>query len=738
MTPDQWDRIQALFQQAKDLSPNERAHLLDRECEGQPEIRAEVESLLSHHDVARGAPDEAPTVPRRHAADDTVGPDARVGQTIAQYRIRRVIMRGGMGTVYEAIQDKPHRKVALKLMRAGIVSKAALRRFEFESQIASRLRHPAIAQVYDAGTHDEGGGPVPYFVMEYVVGARAITEYAKARDLDVRARLELFVRVCRAVEHAHQKGIIHRDLKPDNILIDSAGDPKIIDFGVARSTDSDVFLSTDMSIAGQLIGTLQYMSPEQCGGDPEELDTRADVYALGMVLYELMCGSLPYHVSKVAVDEAMRVIRQQSPPRLSSFSRVLRGDLETIAQKALEKEKARRYRSASDLGDELQRFLDGEPITARPASVVYQLRMMAKRHRAVFGSAAAVVAGIVIALGGTIWGLNAAIEARELADDRFTQVRDLANVILWDVYDEIQRVEGSTAAREMIAAEMLEYLKGLEAGAGDDPDLLREVSDGYRRLGDVTGGMQESNLGRRQEALAHYRVAHGLRQRLADADPGNVEAQLDLATIRHKIGVILYELDRFDDALTEFLEAETIAESLSASGGNDDALSFLATAHQSVGDVYRKKGDAKSANDRYAQVLDIKRSRARSRPDDRKAQRDLAVLLTRLGYEATSQGNPDEGLAYYEEGRAIRKKLFEADRENATYRRDYLVMLPMFIGEAHRKAGDTDTALAVWREALGHAQQRCEVDPENARAKNDLQTLTDLIADAESSPGGGG
>jgi len=333
---------------------------------------------------------------------ETVAADAPVGipKHIGHFHVKRVIASGGMGTVYEAVQEQPRRTVALKVMKHGIASRSALRRFEYESQILARLHHPGVAQVYEAGTHDDGSGPVPYFAMEYVPNARPITQYATDKKLGTRERLELFGKVCEAVHHGHQKGVIHRDLKPSNILVDSHGNVKVIDFGVARGTDSDMAVTTLQTDVGQLIGTLQYMSPEQCEADPHDLDTRSDVYALGVVLYELLCENPPYDVSRVAMYEAARVIREQPPTRLSTINRTLRGDVETIAHKALEKDRERRYQSADELRRDVRHYLSGEPISARPPSVAYQLRIFARRNKVLFGATAAVfvvlVAGVIV------------------------------------------------------------------------------------------------------------------------------------------------------------------------------------------------------------------------------------------------------------------------------------------------------------------------------------------------------
>ncbi|MHC4997163.1 MAG: serine/threonine protein kinase, partial [Planctomycetota bacterium] len=226
--------------------------------------------------------DSAPFIP-------PAGSPARMPKQIGRFHLKKLIATGGMGAVYQATQENPRRTVAIKLMKSGVASSSALRRFEYESQLLARLRHPGIAEVYEAGTHEAHDGAVPYFVMEYIAGAKRITDYVRDKKLSTRERLRLFVEVCFAVHHGHTKGIIHRDLKPDNILVDSHGRIKIIDFGVARATDSDLAVTTLQTDIGQLIGTVQYMSPEQVEADPDDLDTRSDVYSLGVVLYELLC-----------------------------------------------------------------------------------------------------------------------------------------------------------------------------------------------------------------------------------------------------------------------------------------------------------------------------------------------------------------------------------------------------------------------------------------------------------------
>ncbi len=300
---------------------------------------------------------------------------------IGKYHVKRIIASGGMGTIYEATQEQPRRTVAVKVMKHGITSRSALRRFEHESQVLARLKHIGIAQIYEAGTHVDSHGTMPYFAMEYIPNAKPITKYVKDNNLGTRERMMLFTQVCEAVQHGHNKGIIHRDLKPSNILVDSSRQIKIIDFGIARSTDSDMAITTLQTDVGQLIGTLQYMSPEQCEADPHDIDTRSDVYALGVVYYEIMTDQLPYDLSRKAIHEATRVIREDPPTPISSINRTLRGDVETIALKALTKDRMHRYQSASDFGEDILCYLDHRPIKARPLNPMYQLGKFVRRRR---------------------------------------------------------------------------------------------------------------------------------------------------------------------------------------------------------------------------------------------------------------------------------------------------------------------------------------------------------------------
>ncbi len=361
---DHFRRVSDLFERARSIPPDERDAFLREHCSDDLAIFNEVNRLLEYHADTWEAFDEPVVGSASWQKTKAPSDGDELPQQIGHYLIRRKIGEGGMGVVYLAEQENPRRLVAVKVIRPGFVGRDVLKRFDLEASMLGRLQHPGIAQIYEAGTQDDESGTQPYFAMEYVQGA-PLLEYARDRKLDVRSRLETFARICDAVEHAHQRGVIHRDIKPSNVLVDGSGQPKILDFGVARATASDLQISTMHTEVGQLIGTLAYMSPEQVMGRAAEIDTRSDVYALGIVLYELISDRLPYDLGGHTIVTAARVIAEQEPTSLTTVNSRYRGDLDTIAQKALEKEPDRRYQSAAALAADIRHFVNDEPIVAQ-------------------------------------------------------------------------------------------------------------------------------------------------------------------------------------------------------------------------------------------------------------------------------------------------------------------------------------------------------------------------------------
>lgn len=414
MNAERWRKIEQLYHSALERETSQREDFIQRACGEDESLLQEVRSLLAQSE-AQGSFLEAPALDIAAravamAATEAGGPvkttERLLPATIGRYRIVGLLGEGGMGTVYEAEQEQPRRIVALKVIKPGYATPEHLWRFEHESKALGRLQHPGIAQIYEASAADTAFGRQPYFAMELIRG-QPLLAYAKAHALNTRQCLALMVKICDAVQHAHQRGLIHRDLKPGNIVVDETGQPKILDFGVARLTGSDEQQTRQTSL-GQIMGTLAYMSPEQTLADPQEVDTRSDVYSLGVILYQLLSGRMPYDISHRPLPQAVHAIREEDPTSLGSISRNYRGDIETIAGKALEKNKTRRYASAADLAADIQRYLAEEPIAARPPSTAYQLQKFARRHRALVAGVAAV---FVVLAGGIIASTSQAIRA---------------------------------------------------------------------------------------------------------------------------------------------------------------------------------------------------------------------------------------------------------------------------------------------------------------------------------------
>lgn len=424
MTPERRARVEEIFLAAIELPEAERLGHVESACGDDEELRREVLSLLAYQEEidqpggsafmdSKAAPGLSLLTQIGATAlkgdELLLPPDRRLGS----YTVQGVLGQGGMGVVYLAEQERPRRTVALKVMRRGVGSDRLVRRFEFEAELLGKLQHPGIAQVYEAGTFRDAqsGTAHPYIAMELVRG-KAITKHAEEHGLGTRERLALAAQVCDALHHAHMCGVIHRDLKPANILADDTGQTKILDFGVARSTDRDVSVTTVQTSVGQIIGTLPYMSPEQIAGNTDDIDTRSDVYSMGVVMYELLVGRLPHEFRGRSLAEAARVIRDESPLRLSAVDRSLRGDVETIVGKALCKDKARRYQSAAEVAADLRAYLEGRPIAARQDSALYVLRTQLNRYR---GAVAAAILFLFALLAFALYAGNQASENAALA-----------------------------------------------------------------------------------------------------------------------------------------------------------------------------------------------------------------------------------------------------------------------------------------------------------------------------------
>jgi eukaryotic-like serine/threonine-protein kinase len=631
-----FDRVRAAYDQVADLPPGERDQALRELAASDPAVADRVRRLL---DASQRSPDflHSPAAVISHTmAEELTSPgnDPLVGTRLGDYQIVGVLGAGGMGVVYQARQGHPRRDVALKLIRSPLIGPATLRRFEHEAQVLASLKHPGVAQVYDAGTlPGPDGRPIHFFAMELIRG-RPLLDYALERALPLRQRLELFAKVCDAVHHAHLKGVVHRDLKPANIMVEESADsaaphdpaatrmlvvqPKVLDFGVARVTNADLSVTTMQTTAGQVIGTLPYMSPEQVEGRGDQVDVRSDVYALGVVLYQLLVGRLPYDLRDKSLPDAARVIAEHDPANPGTALPSLRGEVETVLLKALAKEPARRYQSAADLAADLRRFLADLPILARPASTLYNLRKFSKRHRALVGGVLAALVLLVGGVVGTSIGMLRAIEAQGRAEDREraakTEAAKSARVIDF-LIDMLTSADPESAqGRDVTVRELLDTAaQRANAELADLPEVGLAVESAI--------GRTYTAIGRHDSARAHLEAATALARRLH----GDQSAEVGVA-LTHEAS--LAAADR------RWADAESLGR---------QALDLLAhlgnTSDPRHVDTLRQVGLALAAQRRYAEAIPILRQalaadhaagRARSKGAI-ETMRYLGVTLGRLG-----------------------------------------------------------------------------------------------------------
>ncbi len=607
MTPEDFERVRELFLAARELDTAERADYLDRTCDDSV-VRKEVETLLEH----QHAPNELLEHPSHlqglrtelaRAFQSTEGEP--VPERIGRYAILGALGGGGMGIVYLAEQENPRRKVALKVVRSGGTSPAMLRRFEHEASILGHLDHPGIAHIHEAGvadmqTIDGLSARRPFFAMEYVEG-ESISEFARCRKLGPSERLTLVAGICDAVHHAHQKGVIHRDLKPGNILVTAEGQSKILDFGVARVTDADIQTVTMQTEVGQLIGTVPYMSPEQFSGISANVDTRSDIYALGVITYELLTGRLPHDVSRMTIPQAARIITDEEPTSLTSVNKDFRGDIDTIVSKALEKDKDRRYQSASDLAADIRRHLSDEPITARPPTTVYQLRKFARRNKALVGGTMATFMALLIGIiGMTVQAAtvarqrDAARDAQQLAELRETEaqrqasIAEAINAFLND--DLLASVNPVTArSRDITVLEVLDNAAtAIEGKFKDEPVVEAAIR--------LTLGQTYMSLAKFEQADTHLARSVELRvQELGDDHVDTSKALMIQGYLRIRQG-------RYDDAEPMFLRSLAVFRHAFGED-HEETLS----AKGVLGVLYRRQGRYAEAEPLYLEVLEGRR-----------------------------------------------------------------------------------------------------------------------------------
>jgi non-specific serine/threonine protein kinase/serine/threonine-protein kinase len=746
MTPERWEQIRDVLEGALELAPDERAVFLDGACSSDPSLRKEVEVLLAQSaNVPSGFLQSSAMAEFISTEIDGINSATvlKEGQEFAQrFRLIRKLGEGGMGQVWLAEQTFPvRRQVALKMIKAGMYDEAVVERFQSERQSLAIMEHPAIAKVFDAGTTPQGQ---PYFVMEYVPGL-PITEYCDQKKLTIGDRLELFIETCEGVQHAHQKAIIHRDLKPANILVvevDGKPVPRIIDFGLAKAVTHLIAGDARKTQFGNLVGTPGYMSPEQADVNVQDIDTRTDVYSLGVVLYVMLSGREPFESKqgqKQQLDELLRKLREDEPPRPSTrvsgdrhssstiaearstepgqLTRVLRGDLDCIAMKALEKDRSRRYGAPSDLAADIRRYLNHEPVLARPASAAYRSGKFVKRHK--FALAVASIFALMVLAGAVAIVREAQIarmqEAR--AERRFNDVRSLANSLLFDVYDSIQGLPGSTPARRIVADRALHYLDTLSQESAGSPDLERELATAYERVGDVQGNPFFANLGDTVGAIQSYRKALRIRLDLAGGHPSAFPDQAALVATYVNLGLALENNLDFAAATDAYRKAYSIATAWAVDRKDDpQAQETLAGVCFSLAILLADQGDVGGSLNYYRKSAAIRESiRGGSKAFRDQVQTRLAGVYGYMAGDLSLQGDLAAAIALQSKAHAILAAQVAGDPQNSQLR-EFLLQSEYWTAKYSEQMGDYRQAISNYREAFAGYQKLSAADPRDALA----------------------
>jgi len=749
MTSEQWQRVKAIVFEAQARDPASRAAFVAKACSGDEALHREVSSLLESIELARDryetpAFDAHDAGPLLHSVIAGGQHDASVdiiGQRIGPYEIQRELGRGGMGAVYLAARaDSEFRhEVALKIIKRGMDTDAIVRRFRTERQILADFKHPNIARLLDGGTTSDG---LPYLVMEYVQG-QPITAYCDERRLGIDGRLAIFRQICAAVAYAHQNLVVHRDIKPSNVLVSSDGEPKLLDFGLAKILGSDEGVHETETVHRWM--TPGFASPEQLRGD--RVTTVSDVYSMGVLLYELLCGRRPFSQFETEGARLVRAVCEEEPEkpgsaaagdaldRISSLRgtsperllKTLRGDLDNIVLKALDKEPSRRYAGAGEFSEDIRRLLAGLPVSARPDTLTYIAAKFVRRHKAAVVAAAAMAVTLVSAT--VITGAQAGIARRERAnaERRFKEVRQVANAFLFDFHDAIAALPGSTPAREMVVKKAQEYLNGLAEEAGTDRELLSELSTAYLKLGDVQGRPSASRTGDTDGALASYSQSLALRRRLTAADPGNVTFQQDVAIALVRIGRILEVRGDPKGAIERAREAMDITQRLVARAPSAELRRDAFRAPLYLGDALFGTGDYDGALTMFQKALEVAET-ARLDPPEADFKHRIAVARERLGIMFMVRGDPVHALDSFREALSNEEAMSASAPDNA----DYVGLVAngyYYTGDALGGLHQYAEALAAENHALALYEGLLRADPKNAAPRKDIGGCTQKMAE---------
>jgi serine/threonine protein kinase/tetratricopeptide (TPR) repeat protein len=765
---DRYKQAKEIFLRVCDLSSAERKAILDRECAGNAELRAEVESLIVHHHLADHDPAEAAT--SAPSSKSSAGHPMRIGP----YRVHHEIGRGGMGVVYVAVRDDDQfkRRVALKVLKRGMDTDDVLRRFELERQLLAAMNHPNIARLYDGGQTDDGR---PYFVMEYVEGL-PLDEYCDVHRLHIDERLELFRTVCAAVHYAHQNLVVHRDLKPGNILVSKDGVPKLLDFGIAKLINPEfAFIHGDPTAPEFRVMTPEYASPEQVRGNP--ITTASDVYSLGVILYELVSGHRPYHIKSRVRAELERIICDEEPDRPSTaiskieqvgderpgkpastrtvtpesvsrtresgpnrLRRRIAGDIDNIVLMAMRKEPQRRYKSAEQLAEDLRRHLTGLTVIARKDTLGYRSLKFINRNRGPVAVAAVIVLLLVGGMISTAWQARqtekqriiaeteraSAIQARDALDEFTMSQMQVVGDFADRIEERIRPLIGNTAARETILTAAEWMFSALLVRTGDAPELAKYRALILERRGSLLGSNRMGNLGDVEGGISSLREAMAIRQSLADQNPESFDAQRNLAMCKQQLADLLVLAGRTDEALLKYEQALTTFRTLVSLENTVPANQRGVTVNLlKIADIQFERGAHNAALELFEECRVIRDKAVQASPDDPTALRDWTVLVGRIASVHVEQGRIVQAVEQYRALLATRNRINDLEKSGRS-KRD-LAISHFFLGNALYDDHQYQAALEQFTAGRTLTRELLDADPVDDRARRDVCLLEESV-----------
>jgi len=757
ITPGDWQRVKEAFHSAVELDPDQRRSFLDEFRGSEPELYRELESLLAHQQPTVEVFDDETLLLSGLVHDEQVPWE---GRRIGAYQVVTKIGEGGMGAVFQAIRVDDHylKNVAIKVVRASCATQPYLQRFRGERQILATLDHPHIAHLLDGGATEDG---LPYLVMEYVSGL-PIDEYCDQQRLSIQDRLKLFLKVCSAVEYAHQKLVIHRDLKPANILVTAEGEPKLLDFGIAKLLDPELYFQTiDADGTNAWPMTPEYASPEQVRG--EQITTASDVYSLGVVLYRLMTGHAPYTLPRTGMAQWARVILETEPERPSTIvekaselagphgssrpakpdeiaqargtrahvlRRSLSGDIDNVVLMALRKDPARRYASVEQLANDIRRTLEGLPVSARPDTITYRVGKYARRHRVLVAAAALVVLSLTGGMFASLRQARIAEQQRAVAEQRFNDIRNVSHDLIFQIHDSIQFLPGATPARKLVVQSALRYLNTLSKDAPDNLSVQQEIASAYEKIGDVQGGIGAANLGDTAGALDSYSKALEIRRRILSVKPHDSDTRDGLAQSYQRIGRIFMDMGRYDEAVQIAQSHLELSQQIAADApDNRKARSRLAMSYDGVGDTLSALGRWDECIKNYEAASQIYKSLADSSSKPEVNRSNWALERRKIGGILEARGAVAPALVEYRQSLAVDRELASEDPLDAYRARDLSIDYTN-LGDALLKTKDINGALQNYHQALSIDRRLMAADPSDASSRYYMVSDSYRLGDA--------